>query len=321
MSAKIDRRTCMAAGATTLVLLVVAYYFAVNVTTEPRATARLTAWPFWSLTQHRRGASTNAAMAVAYESMSTRASMTQRPMTGVSALAPTAQIKVPVTQRAIRHISSPTPAWYAGCQDRQLSGKSPPLVVGVMITGKDRLHHQLALLAIESFFNQTYPAKALVIVNDGQYRLHKEVAADHRPCVLEIGLQPDPKRLLGELRNIGSQAVPVGMTWVQWDDDDWRHPSLLARQMACLQSVPPPAAAFLRQQMQFHLVHNATRCFRPNPPPHSSLPRHVAGTVMTTKIGVLSEISYLNAAKAEDMGFARGLAKVAHVTNCSSIPA
>lgn len=103
-------------------------------------------------------------------------------------------------------------------------GEDAEKIYAVMITGKDLYHRPFAELAIQSFHEQTYPNKELVIINDGEYSL-KEYESD---SVKEIRL--DKKYNLGALRNIGLSFIPENQVWIQWDDDDWRHPDLIAKQ-------------------------------------------------------------------------------------------
>lgn len=99
-----------------------------------------------------------------------------------------------------------------------------------MITGKDAAHLQLAIMSAQSFFNQTYPSKVLVVINDGSsYQLAPLL---NNPCLIELIVPPPPEgssyyaseRLtLGQLRNIGLEAIPRLAVWVQWDDDGGCH--------------------------------------------------------------------------------------------------
>ena len=57
----------------------------------------------------------------------------------------------------------------------------------------------------------------LVVVNDSPYY---SLASDAFPCLVELKVPPNgSKASLGQLRNIGINAVPDGNVWVQWDDD------------------------------------------------------------------------------------------------------
>lgn len=93
-------------------------------------------------------------------------------------------------------------------------------IYGVMITGLPG-RKPMADIAVENFFEQTYPNKKLIIVNDGDYTF------DPHPDIKEIKTD---KKVLGELRNIGLNAVARNNIIIQWDDDDYKHPELMMRQ-------------------------------------------------------------------------------------------
>jgi len=101
---------------------------------------------------------------------------------------------------------------------------SAETIYGVMITGLTPFHKELARRAIDSFFEQTYPNKHLIVVNDGSY----SVASFYPGKITEVRLKK--KRKLGALRNISLQQVPENAMWVQWDDDDWNHPNRIQEQ-------------------------------------------------------------------------------------------
>ena len=98
------------------------------------------------------------------------------------------------------------------------------MVYGVMITGKDVYHYDLALRSILSFVSQSYENKRLIIINDGEYDFKKIT----NTSVTEINLKK--KLSLGELRNIGLDQLPENAVWIQWDDDDWHHHELIEKQ-------------------------------------------------------------------------------------------
>ncbi len=123
-------------------------------------------------------------------------------------------------------------------------------IYGLMIIGKSPVHRAFALRAVDNFFAQTYPAKKLIVVNDGEYRL-SEIYGN---TLTEIHLKQ--KFSLGELRNISLEQVSEGALWLQWDDDDWRHPELMARQYAVLQRERAEACVLTRQ-VQFALTQNS----------------------------------------------------------------
>ena len=88
-----------------------------------------------------------------------------------------------------------------------------PLVTCLMATRDRRM---FIPQSIRYFLNQDYPAKELVILDDGS-----ESIADLVPKMEEIVyIRPDHKVTLGEKRNLGVEAGH-GDVIVLWDDDDW----------------------------------------------------------------------------------------------------
>jgi hypothetical protein len=96
-------------------------------------------------------------------------------------------------------------------------------IIGVMITGKDAAHAKFAEQAADNFFNQTYPSKALVVINDSP--LYRLAPLFNNPCLIELNATTyNPtgqleRWSLGTLRNLGLAVVPSSAVWVQWDDD------------------------------------------------------------------------------------------------------
>ena len=120
-------------------------------------------------------------------------------------------------------------------------------IYGVMITGKHVHREKLARLSVKSFVEQTYSNKKLLIINDGEYSL-SDLNCDE---VEEIRVDnSDGKLKLGGLRNVAFDHMQEGDVWVQWDDDDWRHPSLLEIQYKYL-SDNDVGACFLNEQVMY----------------------------------------------------------------------
>jgi O-antigen biosynthesis protein len=86
--------------------------------------------------------------------------------------------------------------------------------------------------AIEYFHRQDYPARQLLIVDDGAEDLARELPAllDH-PAIVHLRLSE--RRSIGAKRNLGCQRA-AGDVLVQWDDDDWYGPTRLSAQLAPL---------------------------------------------------------------------------------------
>lgn len=125
-------------------------------------------------------------------------------------------------------------------------------VYALMVTGKDSFHAGLARNAILSFLAQSYGNRFLIVVNDGAYRF----ACPGVPAERVVQVQIGAKRPLGALRNESLDRVPEGAVWVQWDDDDWHHPELIAAQYETL--APGTAeASFLCRQVKYAFSRNA----------------------------------------------------------------
>lgn len=98
-----------------------------------------------------------------------------------------------------------------------------PLVSCIMPT-RDRA--DFALQAIRYFQRQDYPARELVVVDDGTDRLQERLPDDGRVSYLRA-----PRgESIGAKRNRGI-ADAHGELVAQWDDDDWYAPSRLRRQV------------------------------------------------------------------------------------------
>jgi len=125
-------------------------------------------------------------------------------------------------------------------------------VTALMATGKDPNHAGLARNSILSFLAQTHPNRRLVIVNDGAY--YFEIPGVPGGRIVQVN--PPERRTLGQLRNLSLAEVPTDGVWVQWDDDDWRHPNLLSEQCAKM-LVSYADACFLEYQVKYAFSRNA----------------------------------------------------------------
>ncbi|MGE0816511.1 MAG: glycosyltransferase [Vicinamibacterales bacterium] len=147
-------------------------------------------------------------------------------------------------------------------------------IYAVMVTGKGPERGALANASVRSFLRQDHPNRALVVVNDGPY----DVDVSGVPPTRRILARPTGRRTLGELRNIGLDAVPEGALWTYWDDDDWHHPRLLAEQRAALVRMGVPAC-FLAHQIKYGVAQDvAVADYHPG---------GFAGTLLAVKHGGL----------------------------------
>jgi len=102
-----------------------------------------------------------------------------------------------------------------------------PAVTCLMVT-KDRL--AMVKNATNMFLAQTYPQKKLLVVTDGYDGTREYVQGLKDPRVTCLFLDPSTDTCLGKLRNISVDAADTPFV-MQWDDDDWYHPSRISMQM------------------------------------------------------------------------------------------
>lgn len=178
-----------------------------------------------------------------------------------------------------------------GANTVDVTDKKTEKIYAVMITGKDDFHKNLAEKSIQSFLQQTYPNKHLIIVNDGDYslgHLNKEL-------ITEIKL--DKKHILGVLRNIGISYIPENGIYFQWDDDDWHHPDIMEKQYKFMKKKSADACILIKQVVY---------CFKINSAWITSRSSGIEGTVMCRK---KRDILYPEAAKSEDSVFLKNYKK------------
>ena len=106
-----------------------------------------------------------------------------------------------------------------------------PKISALLLTGKCVERLALARVAVDCFFNQTWPNKELVVVNHGELSLVDYLPLSQRVAVREVMFTRDEKLFLGDLRNI-SMSYATGDWLIQWDDDDWHHPSRMEVQFS-----------------------------------------------------------------------------------------
>jgi glycosyltransferase involved in cell wall biosynthesis len=93
----------------------------------------------------------------------------------------------------------------------------------------------LARRAVQCFARQTWPARELVIVDDGDENYAPML--DEFPG-LPVRYERVPRRdavRLGGLRNL-TLELAAGDHCMQWDDDEWYHPQRIETQMAALEA-------------------------------------------------------------------------------------
>ncbi len=89
--------------------------------------------------------------------------------------------------------------------------------------------------SLQSFLNQSYENRELVILDDGQHDLSKIIELYPGQEIHYYRIQKDPNQVLGSLRNMTLEKAN-GDYICQWDDDDWYHPERIEKQVAVLEN-------------------------------------------------------------------------------------
>ncbi len=84
-------------------------------------------------------------------------------------------------------------------------------------------------LALRYFFAQDYPARELIVVDDGRHAIGDLLPADPRVRYLRL----ERRATIGAKRNLACQHAR-GMIVAHWDDDDWQAPHRLSYQVGAL---------------------------------------------------------------------------------------
>lgn len=101
------------------------------------------------------------------------------------------------------------------------------LVSAIMPT---RNRRQFIPQAIQSFLSQDYPHKELVVVDDGEDRIHDLLPNGARIVYLPLS---DAPRTIAAKRNMACSHAR-GEIIMHWDDDDWSAPGRMSEQVARL---------------------------------------------------------------------------------------
>jgi O-antigen biosynthesis protein len=117
----------------------------------------------------------------------------------------------------------------ASCEPCEMpAASSVPLVSCVMAT-RDRA--ELVFQSIRYFESQDYPARELIIIDDGRESLEGRIGADPRIRYVRL----PQKQSIGAKRNLGCELAR-GSIVAQWDDDDWYASNRLTAQVTPLLS-------------------------------------------------------------------------------------
>lgn len=126
-----------------------------------------------------------------------------------------------------------------------------PKISCLLVTANDRFDY--FKISCKCYFDQTYPNKELVVVNEGS-KQYQEQIREHlsgRNDVQFVFL--DGKYTLGSLRNI-SIALCHGEIFVQWDDDDFNAPERLSVQYSFLKNHPKARVCYLTDQLHYYFT-------------------------------------------------------------------
>jgi glycosyltransferase involved in cell wall biosynthesis len=117
-------------------------------------------------------------------------------------------------------------AFYAARSTAASPPSITPLISCVMPTFDRR---SFVPQAVRYFLRQDYPAKELIIVDDGPEPVRDLLPADHRITYHRL----DKRTVLGAKRNMACELAR-GTIVVHWDDDDWASPQRVSLQVAAL---------------------------------------------------------------------------------------
>lgn len=114
--------------------------------------------------------------------------------------------------------------------------------------------------ALRAFEAQVYPAKELIVVNDGPSPL---ASSDSRVRVVNLPESPDGVRrwTLGEKRNVGVRAAR-GQWVATWDDDDISLPHRIAAQVEAAQRMGAHYVLGDRTHVADEAMHVQGSCYR-----------------------------------------------------------
>jgi len=188
-----------------------------------------------------------------------------------------------------------------------LSGPDPvgplPRVSCLLVTRSSRL--AFASRAIACFQAQTYPAKELLIIDDGPGAdLARHLGASPDPSIRLVRLPPE-NLPLGALRNAAVSRAS-GEYVMQWDDDDLAHPRRIELQMAALSTVGADACLLARWQIwwphRWRLATSKRRawegsllCARRKLPPYDDQLRRGEDTPVVLRLASRERVAFLDA--------------------------
>lgn len=127
-----------------------------------------------------------------------------------------------------------------------------PDLFAVMVTGGTDSRRLMGEYSLRSFLQQTYKNKYLIIVNHGNWEF--EVPSESKSRVVQVRV---PQSLtVGRMRNLAFNYMHKDAFWMSWDDDDWRHPSLVALQVGSMLGLGLNGCS-IRNQVKYQVGSNA----------------------------------------------------------------
>lgn len=90
--------------------------------------------------------------------------------------------------------------------------------------------------AVKCFLNQSYPAKHLLIIDNGRepYKLDRTLRIEQLRHITNLRIGKAEEHTVGSLRNLAVGVASSAELIAHWDSDDWSHPLRLAWQIALL---------------------------------------------------------------------------------------
>lgn len=124
-----------------------------------------------------------------------------------------------------------------------------PKISCLLVTANGRFEHFQR--SVKCYFDQTYPNKELVVVNEGTKEYQRQIS-EHLSGRRDVRLIfLDGWYSLGALRNI-SISLSHGDIFVQWDDDDFNTPERLSVQSNFLRRNKKAKICYLSDQLHFY---------------------------------------------------------------------
>jgi glycosyltransferase involved in cell wall biosynthesis len=173
-----------------------------------------------------------------------------------------------------------------------------PLVSCVMVT---RNRAALARRALACLDAQTWPNLELVVIDDGDEDYEPVLGPLRARCAVRyVRLHGQPRLKLGELRNM-ALSMAAGTYVAQWDDDEWYHPTRVARQMEAIRRQDLDAVVLKWTLMHMDVAPFGEHLYR------ADLGRGTPGTILHRRAAAPS---YPALGRDEDGVFLRRLGRV-----------